>query len=574
MPNVIVYDSNLKPAATLENAFKIGYEQRLNEVWTAQFTLPATDPKNAECQPFRYVEIFDGGERVDLFRIIPDEMDKDSGGPTRTYNCEHVLATLLDDIMFQYHQTTNLSPADTIDYVLGYQSEPLWEVGTIDFTDMYSYKWENENLLSALFLMTKTYTNEYMWTFDTTVQPWKLNLVRPEIEPSAGIRYRHNLVGIKRKSDPTYIVTRLYPLGYGEGVNQLTIESVNSGIPYIDSDTQSMYGIKAVSYVDKTEEDPAMLLAKAQAYLEENKIPRITYDVSGADIYQITEQSVDHFNIGGMIQVYDDELGLSFASRVVVKGKEDITGDPGAVDIQISNKVYDSTDTDIQLKRQIDIGNIYSQGAVNIDSNDYQDNCDEDYPAVIEFYIPEECININKCLLTFKTGKFRAYERSIESAPSTTSGSSSKTTTESGGAIIETETGVQVLVPGISQDVTVSAGDPAHTHGLYNHGHQISIGSHSHGMQHTHGIPSHTHGIDYGIYEYSTTPTSTTVKVDGNIISGLNSTSATNLNIMPYLSTDEEGQISRGSWHTVEITPNNLARITASVVKQIFVQSR
>jgi phage minor structural protein len=45
------------------------------------------------------------------------------------------------------------------------------------------------------------------------------------------------MVGIEKDEDPTEIITRLYPLGYGEGVNQLTISSVNNGVPYIDADT-------------------------------------------------------------------------------------------------------------------------------------------------------------------------------------------------------------------------------------------------------------------------------------------------------------------------------------------------
>ena len=36
---------------------------------TAHFSLPADDPKVVECQPLRFVEIFDGNERVDLFRV-------------------------------------------------------------------------------------------------------------------------------------------------------------------------------------------------------------------------------------------------------------------------------------------------------------------------------------------------------------------------------------------------------------------------------------------------------------------------------------------------------------------------
>lgn len=44
-----VYDLNLNLVAILENAFNIGYEIRLNELWTAHFSLPADDQKLTEC---------------------------------------------------------------------------------------------------------------------------------------------------------------------------------------------------------------------------------------------------------------------------------------------------------------------------------------------------------------------------------------------------------------------------------------------------------------------------------------------------------------------------------------------
>ena len=64
---------------------------------SATFTLPLDDPKNALCTPFNFVELYDNGERVDLYRIMPKATEKSESTETITYNCEHVLATLIDD---------------------------------------------------------------------------------------------------------------------------------------------------------------------------------------------------------------------------------------------------------------------------------------------------------------------------------------------------------------------------------------------------------------------------------------------------------------------------------------------
>ena len=92
-------------------------------------------------------------------------------------------------------------------------------------------------------------------------------------------------------------------------------------------------------------------------------------------------------------------------------------------------------------------------------------------------------------------------------------------------------------------------------------------GDHMHSLD----IPSHTHDLQHGIFE-GPTPTAVTVKVDGNIIPGLG-TSETNIDIIPYLQKDGSGKIQRG-WHEIEILPNNLGRIVANVVSQVFIQSR
>lgn len=580
-----VYDSDMNLQATLQNAYAISYEKRLNEVWAAEFTLPADDPKNEECLPFRFIEIFDAGERVDLFRILPNKYRANSDSKTITYSCEQVLSTLLDDLLFRYHQTTNLSPAATIQYILDKQTAKRWSLGIIEFTDIYSYAWENTNLLSALFSIPKTHSGMYMWTWDTTVYPWRLNLVVPPSEQTSEIRYRKNLIGIEKDEDPRYVITRLYPLGYGEGVNQLGIESVNSGIPYIDADTAAQYGIISANFVDKTEENPLNLLAKAQTELEKAKIPQVTYSIDAADLYQITQDSIDRFREpGSLVKVYDEELGI-FTARLVAVRKPDIKGKPGDIQIEISTKKEDIADITINLLNRQRISEVNAQGATNIDSNDYQDNCDNAHPAVIKFYIPEETVRVNKCLLNYETDYFRAYERATKGGGATTE------TTDSGGSHRHkmfdmeasqyyseppTDVGWHLFMASMSATSTQDAGVilPGDDYDLYT---RDAAGTHSHDIE----IPNHTHEIEYGIYEYDYKPSKLTIKVDGNTVSTAASLTGSKIDIIPYLSKDASGRINRGTFHTVEITPNTtednlegLARITASVIKQTFLQSR
>ena len=631
---VAIYDNQMKKQAILENAFNIGYEKKLNELWTSSFSLPADDPKNIYCNPLAYVEIFDQGERVDLFRITPSLLEK-KDTEINIYQCEHVLATLLDDVLFQYHEIggTGIFTTASINYVLNKQTLTRWILGQNDFARQFLYKWENENLLGSLFSIPKPFLEDYQWTWDTSSYPWVLNLVQISDEVQSYVRYKKNMQGISREIDPTELCTRLYCLGYGEGVNQLTISEVNGGLPYIDAATISQFGTISKIFVDRRFEDAEILRSRGQALLSELQIPRITYEVDAVDISKITNDPVDKFQVGTYTRVIDTDLDLNIKALIVALSKPDLTGSPGSVTIQIANKPRDVASSIAQLADRQRINEVYAQGATNLDSHEFVDNCDPDNPAILRFYVPEEMVRINKMTLSYQTEAFRAFSRAIEGggafadttagggafADTTAGGGGISSTSSSGGGVSTTSTAgggtqetsnIQIAIPGINTiDNTVSNGQHnhgiaqgtqlmvvgggtttwvesgLHSHLLYNHGHRIDIPNHIHGISipnhthdinapnHTHGIslPNHTHQIQYGIFQ-GPTPTSLEVRVDGNLIAGLG-TFETDVNIIPFLSKDNGGKVLRG-WHTIEIKPNDLGRITASVIQQVFVQSR
>jgi len=547
------------------------------------------------------VELFDGDERLDLFRILPNTARRSADGLTITYSCEHVLGTLLDDILFQFHTVGNLGvyTADVLNYILQRQTVQRWQLGNVGFDRQFEYTWENETLLGALFSVPKPFVEEFMWTWDTSSFPWTLNLVAPPALVEAYIRYGVNMQGIEKTVDPSNICTRLYCLGYGEGVNQLGISEVNDGLPYLDSDNQDQYGIITRVFVDRRFTSAETLKAFGQKLLNEAKVPRIAYRVQASELYAITNDPIDRFQTGSLVRVIDEEMGEDVTFRVVNKRKSDVIGAPGNVELEIANRPLDLVDMIANLEQKQFINDVYAQGATNIDSHDFADNCDPEHPAVMKFYIPAEATRINKVLLTYECEPFRAYSKAIEGggAGVITSNASTGHIDPAEGAFNDNGiivTGAIHISPSRVEDIIFGSGyffgDTAttgeHTHGgsvpsdgahdhsviVFDHSHDMHY--HSHRIDHTHEIelPDHTHEIEYGIYE-GPTPTAVTVKVDGNTVSGLG-TSAQNVDLVEFLSKDGEGRIQRGTWHTIEIAPNKLGRIVANVVTQIFVQSR
>jgi len=633
MENIIrVYDRNMKKLAYLQNAYDIGYELTLNELWYASFTMPADDPKNIYCQPFNYVEIYDGRERIELFRIMPSKLTRNTKGDI-VYQCEHVLATLMDDVLFRYHQIGGLGirTAQVIRYILDHQLTPRWQLGDCEFERQFEYKWENENLLAALFSVPQPFDEGYRWEFDTTGSTWRIHLRKLPTKFKADIVYRKNMVEIQKEVDPTSIVTRLYCLGYGEGDNQLGIESVNNGIPYLQANGEATtWGIKSSILVDRRFENPETLKAYGQALLNELKNPYKSYSVKAVDLHRKSPDKYERFFPGDIVRIIDKEDNIIEDLPIVKVSKSDITGNPGDIQIEIANKSRDIAGTISELQNRTRINEVYAQGATNLGSYNFADNCDPNYPAVLKFYIPEETVRINKILLSYETSAFRAYSRAIkgggayvdttesggETSTTTASGGGASTTTESGGGTwTTTESGGRVQTTSEADDwrsdgnshnhgiptgtrlLTADNPDegsyvtwapsgqhtheiniPDHRHDLNipNHRHNISIPNHTHNINipnHKHGIniPNHTHEIEHGIFE-GPTPSSVQVRVDGKLVPGLK-TSETDINIIPYLAKDDGGRVQRG-WHEITIAPNTLGRIVANIVMQFFVQSR
>jgi phage minor structural protein len=428
-----VYDRNRKKIAILENAFNVGYTQEMNHLSTAVFTLMINDPKNAFCQPFNFIKLYEGkngnaGGYVDMFIIMPMELTKDAQTSQITYTCEHVLGTLLNKAMFGYKEIGGVgtNTAAVLRDLLTGQSN--WVLGQCSFNHKFQYSWENDNTLNAVFSVPNTFDEDYMFTWDTAVFPWKLNLVKPSATLKSYLRYGRNIKGIIKTEDASAICTRLYALGYGEGVNQLGIESVNpTGKPYIDAATINKYGLIEKIWTDLRYQIPDNLYSAAKAKLAILQNPKITYSIDAAEFYFLTGLSIDKFECGDLVRVIDGEIGLDVSVRVVRKSKANIENDhiSCTIDISTGEIPYGLTD----LYQRTRIAETYAQGATNITPYNFHQNADTAYPARLRFKIPAEAVYINKVDLSFQTSAFQAYSKAIKGG-----GARSDTTAGGGGA--------------------------------------------------------------------------------------------------------------------------------------------
>jgi len=415
--NIIqVYDQNKNRLAFLQNAFNIGYHKKINALWSADFSLPSEDPKNDYCKPFNYVELFDGTERVELFRIVGADLTRSTNAVT-VYQCEHVLATLMDDVLFQYHQigNTGVFTKAVIRYILDRQTEHNWQLGICDFNRQFEYKWENENLLAALFSVARPFMERIIWSWNTRKYPWTIHLQTLGDEIKSEIRYAKNLTEITKTVDATSVITRLYCLGYGEGDNQLDIRSVNNGIPYLDAPTMTTWGHKASILVDRRFENAEALKAHGQRILNNAGNPFVSYEASALDLFSITGQRFDKYEVGDMVRIIDPIDNINETFPIAEIEKTDITGSPADIRITIANKSKDLAGSINELQNRALINDLYAQGATNQVMVNFADNADRDNPALLQLYIPDTMVRVNSCVLRLEFEAFRAFSRGIES---------------------------------------------------------------------------------------------------------------------------------------------------------------
>lgn len=136
---------------------------------------------------------------------------------------------------------------------------------------------------------------------------------------------------------------------------------------------------------------------------------------------------------------------------------------------------------------------------------------------------------------------------------------------------------------GSGKQATGESGE--HTHS-FDHVHTMP---HVHDIQHEHVIPSmwfdlephrhsvkipeHTHDIEYGIYTGGRAK-AVTIKVDGEEIPAEDVGDEKEIDIAKYMAANDDGRVTRSTWHKVAFVPDELTRITANLFFQVFIQSR
>lgn len=434
-----VYDrSTRKKTAVLQNAFDIVETHELNQIYSLTFSLPSIDEKNKYCLPRHFVRWGDNGE---LYRIKSPKVSEGNTGII-TYECEHVITTLCDIVMFGSYQYggASIKTSAVITWLLSQQKEQNWVLGECDFDRKFEYLWEQESILNALYSIPKEFTSPYKWVFDTTVYPWRISLkvIDPTVKPEFYLRARSNILASGTSADYSNICTRIYPLGYGEGVNQLNIKSVNNDVPYLQSPDNiiAQYGIVEKVLVDRRFENAESLKAYAQTMLDLYQTPSMSRSFDVTDLYPLTNYDWDQAEVGKICRMTQDDT-IAYITKT--QWTRDKAGD---LRIDLSTKATDIASVIADTADRVRIESVYAQGATQLYQHSKDANATTTKGMIMSLYFPSEMRQINKVLMRLKLGRFRSYSQATDfdggSSQTSEAGGGTTATSESGGGVTST----------------------------------------------------------------------------------------------------------------------------------------
>lgn len=422
------YGLDRKRTAVYPFAANIVETRPLNKIWSLSFELPATEEKIRYLGQRRLVRYQDG----ELYRILDQETNEEDIS-VMTFACEHVLAMLADKIMEGDVSIENKPTADVIRAILAYQKD--WTLAECDFGYLYGYAWTDETLLNALWSVTSCFPPgvAYKWVTDTSVYPYRLSLKRIDLtgRPNCMMIQRLNEIGVRKPSKSSTIVNRLYPKGKGEGVNQTNIRKVNNGKSYIeDKESIQKYGLVERNYIDKSIEDPKMLLDVSKAYLAEACKPLVEYEVTAAEVYSITGNRMYRPEPGDVILLKEDGY-KSFVTEVEQKHDE-----AGSLSLTIANRTEDLADMLEDMANKARIESTYAQGSTILWGAPMAMNADNKNPMKYPLWMPKSIIHANVIHMKIELSRFRTDSKGIKSG-----GGTAKTTSASGGTTVTSANG-------------------------------------------------------------------------------------------------------------------------------------
>lgn len=302
---------------TTTGLVELRHEESFAQSETLYFTIRADDARAAllgEDMEIRW-------RSRTFFIFEPRKYRGSDGAALIEYECPALWNRLADTKRLGVLELFGLTVQQGLDLILG---DVGWTGLVASDVDLVTTWYLNSNDASVLDLVRK-------WAkitgtevdFDTAT---KTVALRQQIgaDRGVGFRYGRNVKTVERRSNPP-AVTVLYPYGRDD-LNIAAAEP--SGLTYLEdfsfytdrgltlTEARARYTREEV-WVDTSFTTAEDLYAGAVARLAIRASERISFEMTVADLAELTQLSSDVYGLGDSVRVYDGGLGFNVTTRVV-----------------------------------------------------------------------------------------------------------------------------------------------------------------------------------------------------------------------------------------------------------------
>lgn len=288
-----------------------------NKSGTFQFNIYSNNPYYNSLHALKTrILVKDGDEEIWRGRILSIDRDFDN---RKTVSCEGVLSFFVDSIIRPYEEKTCNMETQFRYYIEQHNSQmedyKKFTIKEITVEDPYgAKKWENSS-----YVKTKDVIDEILDDYGGYIVIGYENgqntisyLKDPGKRTNQVINFGENLLDITESINPENVFTVLIPIGYNANGDKITIESVNGGKDYLESEEGiSKYGKVFYEHTFDVDISTAQELKdKGQEFLDKNIKASHTISIKAVDLHKI-DPTIERIDVYYVIEVKSEPHNIN-----------------------------------------------------------------------------------------------------------------------------------------------------------------------------------------------------------------------------------------------------------------------
>lgn len=282
--------------------FSLSITQSAIPLDTASITLLWGDALPARS----YLELFTPNGSAGMFRVRSPH--DGYGNETATAELEHMISEVGDWIVKE--EISEMMGAETaVRRLFSHYQGGRWVLGDISAlgSDLVACEANYTRVLDTI-LSVLDQKPDCMMTFDFSVKPWRLNIVKKGTEVTAEGRLSRNVSTASVSYDDSELITRVW---------YQTFDADNNATwTYRDAPTIYQYGIvegTVRTSSDMTDEEIDLMV---NTYIREHQNPRISVNIQGSELSRITGESLDQFAVGKLMRLNLVDYGVTVEENI------------------------------------------------------------------------------------------------------------------------------------------------------------------------------------------------------------------------------------------------------------------